>query len=96
MLTLTPTAARAVVDVVVAQNTGRDAGLRISAGPPSTAERTWDYAVVSAPWEGDVVVEDGPARVYVDSDVAGELDDAELDAHVDEDTGDARFILRVG
>jgi iron-sulfur cluster assembly protein len=95
VLTLTPEAARAVVDVVVARETGPEAGLRISPGPPSTAERVWDYAVVRGPEEGDVVVTEGAARVYVDPDAAQELDDAVLDAHLDEDTLEARFILRV-
>jgi Fe-S cluster assembly iron-binding protein IscA len=94
VLTLTPDAARAVVDVVLARQLGPDAGLRISPGPPSTAERTWNYAVEAKPWEGDVVVTDGPARVFVDADAAGELDDAVLDAHVDDDTLEVRFVVR--
>jgi Fe-S cluster assembly iron-binding protein IscA len=94
VLTLTPEAVRAVVDVVAAQDSAPGAGLRISAGPPSTFEPTWDYAVQREPFDGDVVVEEGPARVFVDADAAGELEQAVLDAHVDEATAESRFIIR--
>jgi iron-sulfur cluster assembly protein len=95
MLTLTPEAERVVFDVVVREDAGPDAGLRISPGPPSAAEGTWNYAVVHGPWEGDLVIEDGNARVFVDADAASELEDSVLDAHIDEQTLEARFIVRV-
>jgi iron-sulfur cluster assembly protein len=94
MLTLTPEAVRAVVDVVAAQDASPDAGLRIASGPPTTFEQTWDYAVQPQPFDGDVVVEDGPARVFIDADAAPQLEHAVLDAHVDEDTADVRFLIR--
>lgn len=95
VLTLTPEAVRAVVDVVVAQDAAPTAGLRISPGPPSAFdEQTWDYAVQREPFDGDVVVEDGPARVFLDPDAAERLEHAVLDAHVDEDTLDVRFLIR--
>ena len=94
MLALTPEAIRAVVEYVVGQDAGAAAGLRISPGPPSAADRTWNYAVAHEPSEGDVVIEDGPARVFVDPDAAKDLDDSVLDAHVDEDTLEIRFVVR--
>ena len=94
MLALTPEAVRAVLEFVVGQDAGAAAGLRISAGPPSTADRTWNYAVVHEPEAGDLVIEDGPARVFVDPDAASELEDAVLDADVDEQTLETRFIIR--
>jgi iron-sulfur cluster assembly protein len=94
MLTLTPEAVRAVVEFVVGQDAGAAAGLRISQGPHSAADRTWDYAVEHEPFEGDLVLEDGPARVFVDPDAAKELEHAVLDAHVDEQTTETRFIIR--
>jgi iron-sulfur cluster assembly protein len=96
VLELTPEAVRAVVDVVVPQDAGGTAGLRISPGPPTTAEATWNYAVEHAPFEGDLVVEDGAARVFVDRDAADTLADAVLDAHVDEQSAQTRFIVRLG
>jgi iron-sulfur cluster assembly protein len=95
MLALTPEATRAVRDYVVGQDAGAAAGLRISAGPPSAADRTWNYAVVHEPFEDDLVIEDGGARVFVDSDAAKDLEDSVLDAHLDEHTLEPRFIVRV-
>jgi iron-sulfur cluster assembly protein len=91
VLTLTPEAVRAVVDVVVSQEPGSTAGLRIAPGPASAADRTWDYAVARQPFDGDLVIEAGPARVFVDPDAAQPLENAVLDAHVDDDTLDTRF-----
>ena len=65
-----------------------------SPGPHSAVDRTWDYSVVHEPFEGDVVIEDGRARVFVDSDAAKELENAVLDANVDEHTLEPRFIVR--
>jgi iron-sulfur cluster assembly protein len=96
MLTLTSEAVRAVVDLVVAQDPAAGAGLRVSAGPPSAFEQTWNYVVVREPREGDVVIEDGPARVFVDPDAAQQLERAVLDAHSDEDTLEPRFVVRMG
>jgi len=94
MLELTPEAVGAIFEFVVGQNTGHAAGLRISPGPPSAADRAWNYAVEQAPFEGDLVIEDGPARVFVDPDAAKELEDAVLDANVDDQTLETRFIIR--
>lgn len=94
MLALTPEAMRAVPEFVVGQDAGTAAGLRISPGPHSAVDRTWDYSVVHEPFEGDLVIEDGPARVFVDPDAAKELEHGVLDAHVDEQTLETRFIVR--
>jgi iron-sulfur cluster assembly protein len=95
MLVLTPEAVRAVLDFVVRQDAGTAAGLRISPGPHSAVDRTWDYSVVHEPFEGDLVIEDGGARVFVDPDAAKELEHGVLDAHVDEQTLETRFIVRL-
>jgi iron-sulfur cluster assembly protein len=93
MLVLTSEAVRAVVEFVVGQDAGAAAGLRISPGPHSAVDRTWDYSVVHEPFEGDLVIEDGSARVFVDPDAAKDLDHAVLDAHVDQRTLETRFIV---
>jgi iron-sulfur cluster assembly protein len=94
MLELTPEAVRAVVEFVVREDAGIAAGLRISPGPHSAVDRTWDYSVVHEPFEGDPVVEDSGARVFVDPDAAKDLEHAVLDANVHEDTLETRFIVR--
>ena len=95
MLTLTPEATRAVLDLVVARDPSAAAGLRISPGPPSTFEPTWDYAVEREPRPGDVVVEAGRTRVFVDPDAAPQLEHAVLDAHVDPNTLETHFAVRL-
>jgi Fe-S cluster assembly iron-binding protein IscA len=94
MLVLTPEAVGAVPEFVVSQDADSAAGLRISPGPHSAVERTWDYSVVHEPFEGDFVIEDGRAGVFVDPDAAKELEHAVLDANVDEHTLETRFIVR--
>jgi hypothetical protein len=42
--------------------------------------------MVHEPFEGDLVIEDGRARVFFDPDAAKELEHGVLDAHVDEPT----------
>jgi Fe-S cluster assembly iron-binding protein IscA len=95
MLVLTPEAIRAVLELVVGRDAGTAAGLRISPGPHSAVDRTWDYSVVHEPFEGDLVIEDGPARVFVDPDAAKQLEHGVLDAQVDEQTLETRFIVRI-
>jgi Fe-S cluster assembly iron-binding protein IscA len=95
MLELTPEAVRAVVEFVVTHDAGEAAGLRISPGPPTTSEPTWNYSVEHKPYEGDLVIEDGPARVFVDPDAANALEHAVLDAHVHEPTLETHFIVRL-
>lgn len=95
MLTLTPEATRAVLDLVVAREPSSAAGLRISPGPRSTFESTWNYIVEPEPRPGDVVVEADRTRVFVDPDAAPQLEHAVLDAHVDANTLETRFVMRL-
>jgi Fe-S cluster assembly iron-binding protein IscA len=94
MLELTPEAVSAVLEFVVGQDAGPVAGLRISPGPHSAVAQTWNYAVVHEASEGDLVIEHGPARVFVDPDAAKALEHAILDANVDAQTLETRFIVR--
>jgi iron-sulfur cluster assembly protein len=95
MLALTPKAVRAVVEFVVAQDAAPAAGLRISPGPHSAADRTWNYTVEHEPFQGDLVIEEGAARVFLQPDTARELEHAVLDGHVDEQSLETRFIVRM-
>jgi Fe-S cluster assembly iron-binding protein IscA len=91
MLALTPAAVQAVVDVVVRENTQEGAGLRIGPGERSAGDETFDFTVESAPRPGDGVVEEGPARVFLDPEVVDLLDDKVLDAHFH--GRDAHFVI---
>jgi Fe-S cluster assembly iron-binding protein IscA len=95
MLALTPEAVRAVVGFVVAR---MPAQLQDSESPPARIRRSTKPGTTPSstkPSEGDLVIDDGPARVFVDPDTAKNLEHAELDAHVDENTLETRFIVRI-
>ncbi|RLK47363.1 HesB/IscA family protein [Microbacterium telephonicum] len=89
MLTLTENATTAVKNLT-AQLPTDTGGLRIS----EAAEPGAGYAVslAPAPEKGDVVVEEGGARVFVDPVATVQLDDRVLDARVDGD-GSIGFAL---
>src|SRR5436190_3819232 len=82
MLTLTPSAVEAVDSLLHGDpDVPDDAGLRI--GTAGESQLTLELA--AAPSPGDQVIEDGGARVFVDSAAAAILDDAQLDARVEGD-----------
>jgi iron-sulfur cluster assembly protein len=76
MLTLSPSAVEAVDTLLHSPQVPEDAGLRIR----TTGESQLTIEIAPEPAPGDQVIEDGGARVFVDSEVAPMLDDAELDA----------------
>ncbi|NEN78400.1 Fe-S cluster assembly protein HesB [Nocardioides zeae] len=88
MLTLTENASTIVKDITDAQPEA--AGLRISS--ESATEPAFAVSVAPAPEEGDQVVEQSGATVYLDTDAAQQLDDKVLDAAVD-DQGGVQFAL---
>ena len=82
MLTLSPSAIDAV-DVLLHSNpeVPDHAGLRI--GTAGESELT--ITIAAEPEPGDQVIEEGGARVFVDSDAAPILDEIQLDARQDGD-----------
>jgi Fe-S cluster assembly iron-binding protein IscA len=81
MLTLSQSAVEAVDTLLRTPQIPDDAGLRIRPGGDS--QLTVEIAPEPAP--GDQVIEEGGARVFVDSDAAPMLDNAELDARMEGD-----------
>ena len=81
MLALSNSAVEAVDSLLQSPQVPDDAGLRIRAAGES--ELAIEIAPEPAP--GDQVIEEGGARVFVESDVAPMLDNAELDARMDGD-----------
>jgi Fe-S cluster assembly iron-binding protein IscA len=77
MLTLSQSAVEAV-DSLLQSSTEvpDDAGLRID----TAGESRFTIELAPEPAPGDQVIEEGGARVFVDSEAAPMLDDAELDA----------------
>ena len=90
MLTLTENASTIVKTITDQTTESKDAGLRFSqegADASALAITTAD-----APEPGDQVVEDAGARVFLEQNAAGVLDDKVLDAQVD-DTGSVQFSI---
>ncbi len=88
MLTITDSAASAIRSLISQPDLPADAGLRImkqGAGAPS-----FQLTLTEGPAAGDQVVEEGGARIFVESAAAGVLEDKALDAQVNEQ-GDLAF-----
>jgi iron-sulfur cluster assembly protein len=81
MLTLSPSAVEAVDNLLHMPEMPDDAGLRLCTSGDS--QLTIEIAAEPAP--GDQVIEDGGARVFVDSELAPMLGNAELDARMEGD-----------
>jgi iron-sulfur cluster assembly protein len=81
MLTLSPTAVTAVDNLLDTPEIPDDAGLRIR--PAGESQLTIEIALGPAP--GDQIIEQGGARVFVDSEAAPILEGAELDARLEGD-----------
>jgi Fe-S cluster assembly iron-binding protein IscA len=78
MLTLSPSAVEAVGSLLQRTEVPADAGMRIG----SAGESQFTLELVPEPAPDDQVIEQGDARVFVDSQAAPMLDNAQLDAHV--------------
>jgi iron-sulfur cluster assembly protein len=76
MLTLSPSAVEAVGSLLQRTEAPDDAGMRIGA----VGDSQFTIEIVPEPAPDDQVIEQGEARVFVDSDAAPILDNAQLDA----------------
>jgi Fe-S cluster assembly iron-binding protein IscA len=84
MLTLTENAVMAIRDLTAQGGALPSGGLRISSGP-SAGSVTLEVA--QQPAQGDHVVDNLGARLFLDAEAAELLDDQALDAAVDEQGG---------
>jgi Fe-S cluster assembly iron-binding protein IscA len=85
MLTLTEGAAEAVKSIVSSSpNLPETAGVRISEQKTGGGEAQFQLAVAESPLEGDEVIEEEGARVFLEPDAALDLDDKVLDAAIEE------------
>ena len=83
VLTLTSDAAEAVRTIAEASpELPNDSGLRIQARALGEGQVSFDLAMVESPDEGDQVIEEAGARVFVEPDAALILEDKILDAAV--------------
>jgi Fe-S cluster assembly iron-binding protein IscA len=79
VLTLTDNAATEIRNLVAQPELPDDAGVRIASGP----EGALTLALAGQPGDGDAVVEDRGARLFVEREAGQILDDMCLDAGVD-------------
>jgi len=91
MLTVTPMAASAI-NAIVSSSPVPEGGLKISGGPTDDSQGTFQLSIAHAPDDTDSVVEEQGSRVFVEETAAPFLEDAVLDAQVDQ--GQVRFSLR--
>ena len=84
MLVLTEQAQQVIRDIVADGDVGPDGGLRIS-GTGSNGETALDFELAGGPIDGDEIVSEGGATVFLDETAAAVLDDKTLDveAHGD-------------
>ena len=86
MLTLTDHAQTAVRTLIQDPETPENAGLRITPGNDGL-----ELMLVAEPVPGDALIDDGGARVFVEPQTAQLLDEATLDAQVED--GKLSFFL---
>jgi iron-sulfur cluster assembly protein len=80
MLKITQQAQEAIASIVADGGVGEGGGLRIT-GSGSNGETALDFDVAAAAAEGDSVVVEGDARLFLDQTAAAVLDDKVLDVH---------------
>lgn len=84
MLTLTENAVLVIRDLTDQQEVPDGAGLRIATDP---AAGSFTITLAARPAQGDHVLQDSGARIFLDPDAAQILDDKALDAAVDAQGG---------
>ena len=80
MLKITDQAAEAIAGICADGEAGADGGLRIS-GTTSNGETALDFEVVPAQPDGDTVVREAGAVLFLDETATAVLDDKTLDVH---------------
>ncbi|MEV0396233.1 HesB/IscA family protein [Polymorphospora rubra] len=84
MLTLTDNAVTVIRDLTTQQEVPEGAGLRIAT---DTSAGALTLGLAAQPVQGDQVVDDSGARIFLDPEAAQILDDKALDASVDAQGG---------
>ncbi|SCG39208.1 adhesin [Micromonospora inositola] len=82
MLTMTENATMVIRDLAVQQDVADDGGLRIAA---DTDAGSLSIELVPQPMQGDQVVDNQGARIFLDADAAELLNETSVDATVDDE-----------
>jgi iron-sulfur cluster assembly protein len=80
MLEISAEAVDVIRGIVAEGDVGPDGGLRIS-GVADNGETALDFELADAPVEGDEVVRENGAVLFLDETAAAVLDDKRLDVH---------------
>jgi len=83
MLTITPSAADAIRTIVDSTDLPDEGGLRISIAQQNGPQASLELSVSPAPLEGDAILEENGAHVFLDELAAMALDDKSLDAQIE-------------
>jgi len=90
MLVLTPNATNVIRSLIDGAELPESGGLRIAS--PNDGQQGFTVSPAVTPEAGDQVVEDGGARVFVETTAADMLGDTILDAQFDPE-GNVEFLL---
>ena len=90
MLAVTEQAATVIRAIADRRELPEGAGLRIASDTGTPEDLS--VSAAATPEDGDQVVDEKGARIFIDSNVAALLDDKVLDARVD-DGGSAEFLV---
>ncbi|MEU1684035.1 HesB/IscA family protein [Micromonospora sp. NPDC005707] len=82
MLTMTDNAVLVIRDLANQQDVAEEGGLRIAA---DTDAGSLSIELVEQPAQGDQVIDDQGARIFLDADAAELLDGTSVDATVDDE-----------
>lgn len=82
MLTMTENAVMVIRDLALQQDVAEGGGLRIAA---DTDAGSLSIELVPQPTQGDQVVDNQGARIFLDADAAELLNDTSVDASVDDE-----------
>jgi iron-sulfur cluster assembly protein len=85
MLTITSSAAEAIRAIVEATDVPDEGGIRIAIAQQNGSQASLELAISPAPMEGDAVLEQQGAHVFLDEMALVALDDKALDAQIEGD-----------
>jgi len=85
MLVLTEQAATLIKGILDESEAGPDAGLRITGATDGDGGASLEFSLASAPIDGDEVVADSGATIFLDGLAAEVLSDKTLDAEAHDD-----------
>jgi iron-sulfur cluster assembly protein len=83
MLTITTNAAEAIRAIVESTDVPDQGGIRISIAQQNGSQAALELSVSPAPMEGDQILEEEGAHVFLDEMAAVALDDKALDATIE-------------